>query len=310
MPKGEVDRMAARLQRPSQEDIEVVFQLILRSDIAEYGEPDTELSDLQHTWNLIDLDQDAWLMKDWGGEIIGYGALVPSRGEIRFEVYIEPEKADRQVMAALLSQCEDRARRIAQEGPVAGHTFLAHVNLRDKEVFLDAGFAYVKSYYQMHIELQDTLKAPVWPEGVQVRIAVVGKDDKEIYQVVQTAFERPEDEQPSYEQWREHMIRPDTYDPALWFLAIAEDRIVGTCLGIKYEMEGWIRQFGVIPTWRGKGIATAMLRHAFGVFRERGYARVGLGMEADNDRAMRLYERVGMQVLRQYDEYQKVYNPA
>jgi ribosomal protein S18 acetylase RimI-like enzyme len=53
-----------------------------------------------------------------------------------------------------------------------------------------------------------------------------------------------------------------------------------------------------------------MLQHAFLVFRERGYNRVGLGMEAENENAMHLYERVGMRVLRQYDEYRKTYRPA
>jgi mycothiol synthase len=302
--------MAEQLQRPSPGDIEAVFHMILRSNIAEYGEPDSELSDLQHAWNLIDLDQDAWLTKDEGGEISGYGALVPSRGELRFDVYLDPEKADRRVMAALLSQCEVRAQQCAQESLIAGHTFLAHVNHRDKEVFLDAGFAYEKSYYQMHIDLHEALDMPTWPGGVHVRSAVEGDDNETIYQVVQAAFERTEDEAPTLEQWREHMIRPDIYDPDLWFLAIGAGEIVGTCLGIKYETEGWIRQFGVVPAWRGKGIATAMLLHAFQAFRERGYDRVGLGMEAENERALRLYDRVGMKVLRQYDEYRKVYIPG
>jgi mycothiol synthase len=302
--------MAEQLQRPSSDDIEAVFQLILRSDIAEYGEPDSELSDLQYAWNLIDLDQDAWLAMDEGREISGYGALVPSRGELRFDVYLDPEKADRRAMATLVSQCEERAQQFAQEGSLTGHTFLAHVNLRDKQVFLDANFAYVKSYYQMHIDLDETLNTPEWPEGVQVRCALAGEEDEAIYRVVQAAFERTEDEAPTFEQWREHMIRPDIYDPELWFLAVGEGEIVGTCLGIKYETEGWIRQFGVIPEWRGRGIATAMLQHAFQVFRQRGYRRVGLGMEAENERALRLYDRVGMKVIRQYDEYQKVYNPA
>lgn len=302
--------MAERFMRPVPGNLDTVFALLLRSDTAEYGEPDSELSDLQHEWARMDLAQDAWIVKDEDESVVGYAALVPSRGERRVDVFIDPESADPALMGRLLDRCEDRARQIAGSRGLKTHTFLAHVNQRDRSIFTDAGFAYEKSYYQLHVDLHKDLNEPSWPEGIRVRNAVAGKDDQAIYQVVHAAFELSEDEALTFEQWKEHTIRPEVYDPDLWFLAIAGDEIVGTCLGVKYETEGWIRQFGVIPAWRGMGIATAMLKHAFLVFRDRGYDRVGLGMEAENESALRLYERLGMKVLRQYDEYRKVYTPT
>ena len=301
--------MAKGFYRPTPSDLKAVFGLLLRSDIAEYGEPDSELSDLQHEWARMDLALDAWIVKDEDEALIGYAALVPSRGERRVDVFIDPELADPAFMGQLLSRCEERARQIAEPEGLMTHTFLAHVNQRDRDAFTAAGFAYEKSFFQMHVNLHNDLAEPSWPAGVRVRNAVAGMDDQAIYEAVQAAFERSEDEALTFEEWKEHTIRPGVYDPCLWFLAIAGEEIVGTCLGIKYETEGWIRQFGVIPAWRGKGIATAMLQHAFLVFRDRGYDRVGLGMEADNETALRLYERAGMYVLRQYDEYRKVYTP-
>jgi mycothiol synthase len=301
--------MAIGFERPTQNDIDQVFDLITRSDIAEFGEPDSELSDLQHEWGRIDLNLDVWVAKDADENLIGYGAVIPSRGELRFDLYIDPDRAEVTTADKLLGRCDTRAQDLTDDEPISSHTFLAHVNQRDKELFEGAGFGYVKSYYQMHVELTKDLTQPYWPEGVGLRIAVPGVDDEVIYQAVQKAFERVDDEEPTFEQWRTHMIRSEVYDPDLWFLAVAGDEIVGTCLGIKYVTEGWIRQFGVVPDWRSKGIATALLQHAFLIFRERGYSRVGLGMEADNQRAIRLYDRVGMKVLRQYDEYRKVYTP-
>ncbi len=302
--------MAERFMRPVPANLEAVFALLLRSDTAEYGEPDSELSDLQHEWARMDLAQDAWIVKAEDEAVMGYAALVPSRGERRIDISIDPERAEPGLMGELLNRLEDRAYQIAEPEGLKIHTFLAHVNHRDRDIFTGAGFVYEKSYYQLHVNLHADLKEPSWPEGITVRNALVRKDDQAIYQVVQAAFERSDDEAPTFEQWKEHTIRPGVYDPDLWFLTIAGDEIVGTCLGVKYETEGWIRQFGVIPAWRGRGIATAMLQHAFLVFRDRGYDRVGLGMEADNETALRLYERVGMKVLRQYDEYRKVYTPT
>ena len=168
----------------------------------------------------------------------------------------------------------------------------------------------MKSYNQFHIDLTADLEAPTWSQGVAVRTAAPADDDEAIYRVAQTAFERPEDQGPTFEQLRSHMIWPELYDPGLWFLATAEDEIVGTSLGVKDKAEGWIRQLGVIPGWRGKGIASALLRHSLLAFRERGYQSVGLGMEADNENALRLHERVGMHDGRQYDDYRKVYTPV
>lgn len=300
--------MAEPIERPSKEDFEAVYQLLVRSDVAEYGEADSERNDLEQAWSQLDLRQDAWLVKQEGGEPLGYAAVIPSRGELRFEVYVDPAHGSTQLASELLKRCEQRAKELSQEREIVAHSFLAHVNQRDQKIYSGAGFAFVKSYYQMHITLHDDLEQPRWPEGVTVRSAVRGVDEEDIYSTVQIAFERPPDERPTYEQWFAHMIRPELYDPALWFLAMAEDAIVGTCLGINYETEGWIRQFGVIPGWRGRGIATALLRHSFLAFHRRGYARVGLGMEAKNQKALRLYARVGMKVLRQYDEYRKVYS--
>jgi len=52
--------------------------------------------------------------------------------------------------------------------------------------------------------------------------------------------------------------------------------------------------------------ATVLLQHAFRDFRARGATRVGLGVDAENTTgAVRLYERVGMQVVRRDDTYEK-----
>lgn len=296
--------------RPRPSDIAAVFDLQTRSDIAEYGEPDSELSDLQHEWTKINLEQDAWVVRGDPGKILAYGAIVPYQEDFRFDLYLDPGQADPKLARGLLVHCETRALSLAEKGKLAGRTFLAHVNTDEKSLYIGAGFKYVKSYYQFHIDLSADLEAPTWPPGVAVRMAVQVDDDEAIYRVVQTAFERPEDQAPTIEQWRSHMIRPKLYDPGLWFLATAESEIVGTSLGVKYETEGWIRQLGVIPAWRGKGIATALLQHTFLAFRDRGYKRVGLAMEAQNEKALVLYDGVGMKITRQYDEYRKVYYPA
>jgi len=49
-----------------------------------------------------------------------------------------------------------------------------------------------------------------------------------------------------------------------------------------------------------------LLRHSFNEFYQRGNRKVGLGVDAENlTGALRLYEKAGMHIYRQYNSYEK-----
>ena len=52
--------------------------------------------------------------------------------------------------------------------------------------------------------------------------------------------------------------------PAGSFAAVADDRIVGTAIGIDYGTFGWIAMMLVDPAWRGRGIGARLLEEAHG----------------------------------------------
>ena len=101
------------------------------------------------------------------------------------------------------------------------------------------------------------------------------------------------------------MTRADIFDPSLWFLAFEGDAMVGACLCFEYPVEGWVRQLGVLPSWRGKGLGSALLRQAFYSFRKRGFDKVGLTVDAQNENAYLFYQRLGMRRVRQYEQHEK-----
>lgn len=107
--------MGYDIVRPGPSDIEALFDLQTRSDISEYGEPDSELSDLQHEWAKINLEQDAWVVRGDPGKILAYGAIVLYQNDFRFDVYVDPKQADPGLAANLLSRCEARAKSLAAE---------------------------------------------------------------------------------------------------------------------------------------------------------------------------------------------------
>jgi ribosomal protein S18 acetylase RimI-like enzyme len=59
--------------------------------------------------------------------------------------------------------------------------------------------------------------------------------------------------------------------------------------------------------WRRRGIALALLHHAFRELAARGKPRAGLGVDSESlTGATRLYERAGMRVVREGYEYERV----
>ena len=100
-------------------------------------------------------------------------------------------------------------------------------------------------------------------------------------------------------------MRSDIFEPDLWFLAVHGGEIVGACLSFEYPEEGWVRQLAVAERWQRHGLGSALLRHAFGTHFRRGQRRVGLTVASDNAGAHAFYQNVGMERVRQYDEYNR-----
>jgi ribosomal protein S18 acetylase RimI-like enzyme len=68
----------------------------------------------------------------------------------------------------------------------------------------------------------------------------------------------------------------------------------------------WVGSIGVVPAWRCRGLALALLRDSFRRFREAGETIGALGVDAENPTgAVQLYERAGMRVLWRADLCQK-----
>jgi mycothiol synthase len=142
-------------------------------------------------------------------------------------------------------------------------------------------------------------------------------EERAVHQVIEEAFQDHwSARRTSFEEWMHHQTEGRVgSDPALWFLALEEEQIVGAALNRFTTAEdpecGWVAELGVRPPWRRRGIARALLLHAFGALHHRGLHRVGLMVDAENlTGATRLYERVGMVVDRRVDFHEKELRPA
>jgi mycothiol synthase len=177
------------------------------------------------------------------------------------------------------------------------------------EVYSDLGFAVVRHSFQMRIELSGPPPAPSFPSGVEVRSMRLGEEPR-VHAAHMDAFADHWDfHEQSYEQWRRWQRDVEGFDRTLWFLALEGEEIAGLALcGPHHSAEpgfGWVSVLGVRPPWRRRGLGDALLRHAFRTLFERGFTRIGLGVDAENTTgAVRLYERAGMRAIRRTDTWE------
>jgi len=103
----------------------------------------------------------------------------------------------------------------------------------------------------------------------------------------------------------------------LTYLVMNGDKIVAFCLnwvdegkneqtGVK---EGWVEALGVLPAWRGRGIASALLSKSLYAFSDIGLERAALDVDAQNPTgALRLYEKVGFEAVKRTIMFHKQLN--
>jgi len=295
---------------PRLDEAKQVLDLMIRCDISEYGEPDSDLDDLLRDWESIDLDRDAWLVHTPQGELVGYAAVTPWRINLRFHFYVDPSQEDNDLLKALLEHCEMRGKDLARErggdNPIKAIIYISHANQQQTELLQRSGYQVVKHVFNMQADLATEVKAAAWPQDITVRCIQPGKDDRQVYDLIQEAFARPGRTPPTFAEWKDFMMRPETFKPDIWFLAEAGGQLVGACLCFEYADSGlgWVRQLGVLAEWRRRGLGAGLLLHSFAEFKRRGFAKAALAVESDNPNAISFYQGVGMEQIRFIDEYQ------
>jgi len=86
------------------------------------------------------------------------------------------------------------------------------------------------------------------------------------------------------------------FDPGGVFLAYDDTKPVGFIISYlrpDSPDEGYLSVVGILPLYRRRGIAAALIQRAICRFWELGYHRVAIDVAAENLPALRLYERSG-----------------
>ncbi len=218
----------------------------------------------------------------------------------------------------LLQWAEEHACQVLDDLP-ADLRFAPRVGIyrpatEAKKLFEDMGYKQIRSSYNMRIDMEEAPPAPLWADGITLKIFNPETDTEAVYNADNEAFRdhfgHVETPQEVGLARFKHFMMGEGFDPSLWFLAMDGDEIAGIslCRPKSYDDPemGYVNILAVRRAWRKRGIGLALLQHSFGEFYRRGNRKVGLGVDAENlTGALRLYENAGMHVHLAFDLFEK-----
>jgi ribosomal protein S18 acetylase RimI-like enzyme len=285
-------------------DAEVVLDLLVRADVADTGEPGTDLDDVRAIWRLpgLDLERDAVVVVDPDGHAVAYAWVL---GGHEGDLTVDPGWRGKGIGAALLDWLLGRARDQAGRS-VRLQLEAVHGNPAALRLLGGAGFRQTRMTLLMGIDLDGPVPAPDWPPGVAPRSFDVEQDARAVHALIATAFTDVEGTTPrSFETWAQIVIERERFDPSLVVLVEAGGRTAGVAVNYRFRDEGFVQYLAVDRAWRGRGLGLALLRASFGAFARQGVPRATLMVDAENSTgAARLYERAGMRALIRWDRWE------
>ena len=184
-----------------------------------------------------------------------------------------------------------------------------------QEVLLSEGYSPKWHLFEMvRSNLDDVLEVPL-PDGVFVR-PITEADYRKVWDASKKAFmhqswsnEETWDET-HYKKW----LTSTEFAPELWQIAWDGDEVAGSVQNyIDHEenktfgrKRGHTERVFVTPSWRGRGLAKALISRSLLLLREKGMTEAILDTEEANvHQAYKVYERMGYKIVNQFTFYQK-----
>ena len=288
------------LRPPRDDEFDAMLELMNAHQLAAFGEADATAEELRLwlTTPYVVIENDIRVLER-DGRLIGYADVDGTRDELPTwwcDVKVAPDVEADEVMPELVAWLDERA----EKGRL--RVWTSETDRRITDAFIALGFEPGRHSYRMEIDLTGEPRRPAWPEGIDVR-PMRDDEHQRIYDAVFEVWQDtsdPMDE--TFDEWAHWTVKSDAFDPSLWFLARAGEELAGFSLCRQDATDpnaGYVGTLGVRRPWRKQGLGEALLLHSFAAFREQGWTRGTLGVDASSPTgATRLYERAGMRVYR------------
>jgi mycothiol synthase len=277
----------------TENDADAIAEVFRRVELDLRGRTTTSGSDIRTWFRYVDLPTGSWLIRD-GGELVAAGVLVRHGGVPQFGAVVRPDRRGEGIGGALLELAEEAARGSASKALRAGVLGEDDAGAR---LLTSRGYRDVRHYFTMVIPLDAETPEPEMPDGITLGTFELYEAEA-FHAALNDAFA---DEwgwrAMPFEEWRKLRLDAPDFDPTMWFVARDGEELAAAARCEELFGGGYVGAIGVRPAWRRRGIALALLHHAFAEFRKRGAPHVKLDVDSENPTgATKLYERAGMSV--------------
>ena len=292
-----------QLRRPRDADAPAIAGVAAASDAALEAPPTLDLALLRQLWSRprFDLAVDAWVV-ECDGRVIGYAQVwAEDATHASGFALVHPQHLGRGVGDALAGLVEARAA----EQATGAASLLSATTPADQaaaDLLTRRGYRWARRFWQMEVDPRDVPEAS-GPPAAQLHELDVERDLPTAHRVLEAAFQDHWEYTPTgYQEFLDQSVRQASFDPSLWIIAEADGEPVGVLHGSEHEERGVVNMLGVVRPYRGRGIASALLRASIAEFRRRGLSRVRLNVDSENPTgAVSLYQRLGMRAVSSYD---------
>lgn len=242
-----------------------------------------------------------------GHRLVGFAHVATGDGardtrDAEIGLVVHPDARDREVAAALLDAAVDAAR--AQHATSATWWRIGADDSSDA-VATRTGFRPSRDLHRMEV-LLPLGQEPRWPDGVDVRTFVPGRDDDGWLAVNNAAFAGHPEQGGWTHATLERRMREPWFDPKGFVVAFDERGLAGFCwTKIHADGVGEIYVIGVDPSRQGRGLGRPLVVAGLQSLAARGVTTGMLYVDAANDAPVSLYRSLGFRTVRVDRAYER-----
>lgn len=302
-----------RLRPIDASDLTSVAALLTTASRARFGPRVTRPEDLRIRWLQLADPREAVVVTsdDTGGMPVAYASTAvdhdPGDGtiDLHLDLHVHPAWTGQGLASALLSAAIDRGHTAvtADVCQLFLRTALVDGDERARRWLSRRGFSAVRHLLELRLDLHAPPPSARLPAGVTIEAYRPLRDDDALWQAHRAGFADAAMHLPigRDDLLEDRFGAQRAHGSARAFLAWAGDDAIGLtiCRDATHiaPEDGLITDLAVVPGWRRRGVAMALLRTSFAAFRDRGLTGAALAVDdVDLTGAAALYRAAGMRV--------------
>ncbi|MFB8119572.1 GNAT family N-acetyltransferase [Streptomyces sp. NPDC056465] len=301
---------------------DTVWELARARDLAALGREETTRGWIAGRLTAPGADpaRDARLCLGHGGGVVGAAWVSRTSGVAGWvvELVLGPRAtgADgRELLDFAVTRCLEGLGGPDGAEPATLSCFTSEGEHSTRAALRDHGFGSPRGYDRMSVALDGILTPVPAVPGAVVRPLREEADLRDFHRAKNQAYAAEEagKEEDSYEAWSQWYRSDPGVDPEQCALLELDGRVVGfvniTDRMLDSRGVAYVRQLGIDPSVRGRGLGAVLLGWALGEARRRGRTGMVLTVDQENTRARALYRRLGWRVESRWDDVRRTVAP-